>query len=278
MNSPINFAIQRVKNFSIPPQILQFLLNGRRSTGFRASNNNVDGLIREKIILGRLLPDSNILAPTETEITCSPNWYETLEDGSKILRVPASKTKNKRIMTASSILYIPGIAAHPSNAVAGVHLAGFMKQSGSLTQALSDVKNSHSRETLVSTTNLDVIGNNTILVSSHMRFMNNTVLTCRVEGDENFSFLKPAQYDLFAEMVELATKSYIYNQYSLDISQGIIKAGREASDFRDKVQEYQSAEEEYKTLYKERWKNSLSANDPKRKLNRINLATLNLMR
>lgn len=277
MNNPINYAIQRVKNFSIPPQILQFLLNGRRGSTYRASRANVDSLIRDKIILGRILPDSNILAPTETEINCPANWYKSLDDGSKILTIPMSKTHNKRIVTACNILYIPGLTMNPMLGLSGTHVTGNLRPKGSMLQGLSDIKNSHSRETVVSTTNLDVIGNNTILVSSNMRFMNHTVLTCRLEGDENFSFLKPGQYDLFAQLVELATKSYIYNQYSLDISQGVIKAGREASDFRDKVSEYQSAEEDYKTLYNERWRASLTANDPKRKKKLLSLVSLNIM-
>lgn len=266
MNNPIDYAINRVKNFAIPPQLLQFLMNGRQTSRYRPTRSNLETLIREKIIEGRILPDCNILGPTETDVICQPSWYESLDDGSKILTIPLAATKGKKIVTVSKLLYSPGVFTSAANGHVAATVGGYNPRGSTMSQSLTKLADSHRKQEVASSTNMDIIGHNTILISSYVTFINNTSLSCRLEGDENLSFIKPGKYDLVAQMVELATKAYIYNNYELDVSQGAISQGRELTDIRDKVQAYASADEEYKTLYQERFRKAIRMNDPMTKV------------
>lgn len=237
----------------IPPDILQ--------KAFITSDypNNLYGLnliqeIKDKVIYGRVFPDINIVGGIRASIDLSTLQPMTMDNVSMVYNVPKSLTQGKSIVSPRSIEYGNNAWSQPGSY--GTY------DSNQLLGAANALVNSVSSVNVSSTSNVSLIGENTILVREPIRYMGFISLTCYLENDENLNSIPVRAYIAFGEMLVLAVKAYIYNQSIVRLDRAQIYAGHELGQYRETVFSYSEANAEYLTMLQGRWAKISFMSDP----------------
>jgi len=237
--------------FTIPKDILDLAFI-KRYQYYTAELVSVDKLIIDNVIEAKVLPDLNVVRGQEISIsldecemfTVTPDAfrYET------IIKVPPKILNGRNIVSPLSIVLEYG----PTNT----------GSSNYLVQTAEAAINSRSATTGFSTTDLELIGNNTVLVHENLPVILG-YLNVMIENDKNMNNLNPKYYNAFGELCILATKSYIYNTLVVDLNKGLIVGGHEISIIKEIIDNYQDAYESYMEMLKERMGKILFMNDDK---------------
>lgn len=241
--NPIQKAIADVK-FKIPHDVLTAAFI-QREFGQRASVVNIDAVIRDVIIEKKVRPDCNLVGGTQVEVYLGDLRPEYLDPYTVIYRIPKEKTQNRSITRVLSVSM--GSINHIGTSTYGA--PGY----SSMLSAAEGVMASFEPIPVVSTANISLIAENTIMVQDTLTFPVNSFLRCYVENDEYFSQLRSTTYIKFSRLVELAVKAYIYNKLTIPIGQAQLVGGQELGRFREIVDSYSDAMEQYDTYLQETW-------------------------
>ena len=114
---------------------------------------------------------------------------------------------------------------------------------------------------IVSTANVTLIGENTVLVKDNIHLPGNMYLRCVLEADSEFSHLAPASVLAFSKLVEYATKAYIYNNLIVEIDYAELSGGMALGRLKEIVEGYSDANELYETHFNEVWRKVAIFND-----------------
>lgn len=253
MTNPIQKALMDVQ-FKIPPQILQAAFV-TREFGHRPLPVNIETLIRDRVIYPRVMVDCNLVGGTQLVIPLNTVKPEYIDLNTIVYRIPKSLTQGRTITRVHSL----GVGLGSTyNGVLNRNTHGF----SAVLDAADAVVASHAPIPLVSTANLRLIGENTVLVTEQLSLPTNVQLLCYVEYDEVFSQLRPTAYNKFSRLVELAVKAYIYNELSIPMGQSQLVGGMELGRFREIIDSYADANELYETYLEETWRRVALLNDP----------------
>jgi len=261
----INYVLNEIK-MKIPIEVLQAAIN-IDETPETINITSLDEKILRKILKKRVFLDANIVGGIETIIPLNGITPSFSEYYYTIYNIPPEYTMNKEIISALSITYLPsyynqysvfsgnfspfnpihGIATYnPVNAVAN--------RIGTAAASDGPLKNAH----------LEIVGYNTILVYANYRLLTNYGIRVILENDENFNNIQPRSYKNFSELCVLAVKAYIYNKLIIAINNGYLSGGQELGEFKNIVDSYSEAEEEYNTYLREVWSKVAFMNDTTR--------------
>jgi len=237
--------------YVIPKDILD-LAFVRRHQYYTSEIVPLDKLIIDNVIEAKILPDLNVVRGQEISInlqdcqmmTVSPDQFR-LET---VIKVPPRILNGRNIVSALqiSLEYGPGNSGDNSYFV----------------QMAEAAVNTRSTPTGFTTTDLELIGNNTILVHENLPLIVG-YLTVMIENDKHLNNLNPSYYNRFGELAVWATKAYIYNTLVVDLNKGLIVGGRELSVIKDIVDGYSDAYESYMTMLKEVMGKIMFMNDDK---------------
>jgi hypothetical protein len=97
----------------------------------------------------------------------------------------------------------------------------------------------------VSTARLQLVGENTLLIKDLITLPPNSQLRCILANDEEMSALPLRSYRYFINLCEYAVKSHIYNELIIDIDQDQLQGGAQLGIFKEIVQGYSEAEQNY---------------------------------
>jgi hypothetical protein len=75
------------------------------------------------------------------------------------------------------------------------------------------------------------------------------------------SHIQMRSYRPFCRLVELAVKAYIYNDQVIEVDIGKIRGGQEIGKFKEIVEEYKDAEEQYQEFLATTWQKVAYMND-----------------
>lgn len=250
-------AIQKIIQdirFQIPREILQATFY-RREFGQRVMPTNIDELIREQVIEGKVRPDCNLVGGTETVIPIHDLPYDAWDSYRFCYRIPLDRTGGRYITRTVGVL---------------MGNAGFYGSSGYLgsqgyTQVLdatSGVLASNTSIPDVASYDVQLIGPNTILVSNIQTISTQLALRCYVENDADFSNLRGTAVQRFSELCLLATKAYIYNQLKIPMDMGQLIGGMNLGAFKEVVDGYSDAAQMYNDFLLNKWKRIAILNDP----------------
>lgn len=115
---------------------------------------------------------------------------------------------------------------------------------------------------IVTTSNCELIGDNIVLVQDNIQNLSNQMgLVCTVDNDAEMNSINPATFPLYAQLVELAVKAYIYNNINLSVDQGMLHAGMNFGRIREVLDNYADANELYRELFTTRWQKASFTND-----------------
>ncbi len=252
MSNPIQKALMDVQ-FKIPPQILQAAFV-TREFGHRPLPVNIETLIRDRVIYARVMVDCNLVGGTQLVIPLSTVKPEYIDLNTMVYRIPKSLTQGR---TITRLLSLSSGVGTGYNSAMTRNPYGF----SAVVDAADAVVASHAPIPLVSTANLRLIGENTVLVTEQVSLPSNVQLTCYVEYDEEFSQLRPTAYPKFSRLVELAVKAYIYNELAIPMGQAQLVGGMELGRFREIIDSYADANELYETYLQETWRRVALLND-----------------
>jgi len=246
----ITKAVYEIK-FQIPKDILNLAFVNRYNY-YTAEMISLDKLIIDNVINAKVLPDLNIIRgerlsiPLEQcEVTkVSPDQFRW----ETVIKVPPKLLNGRNIISPLSVVLDYG----PQN-------SGLPTRTLQLAEA---VVNTYDAPTGFSTTDLELIGNNTVLVHENLPVVMG-YLNVMIENDRNMNNLNPRFYLHFAKLCVLATKAYIHNTLIVDLNKGLLLGGHELNVIKDIVDSYQDAIEQYEEYLRTKMAKVLLINDDK---------------
>ena len=250
----INKAISEVY-YHIPSEILNLCFNDNPASAVVS----IDDAMLTRVIRPRVLSDCNLVGGIETYIpanSCYVTDYSKEYIKEYIIEVPKHVIHNKNII---SVLGLFSLVTQQTR----------MDNGNAITSAASDLLRSISPETRISTSRLELVGNNKILVTDPNVWFVNGVIKCVVENSYNLSNLSPRSYIQFSQLVILAIKAYIHNYMIVKLGQGYIYNGHELGIVNDTINNYESANDEYREYLSTTWSKVAYHNDQTRLTNFI---------
>jgi hypothetical protein len=256
MNALI-YAINEI-NHQIPHDILQvgFTIDETPET---INLTSLDDKILNKVLKKRVLIDTNIIGGIETVLPIRDIKPTKSEYQYTVYQIPSDLTMDKEIISALSLSVIPNtnsldlgdglIGMSPGTSLNGVTTRIGMAAGGS-----NAVINAH----------LELIGYNTILVYANHNLISNYGIRVLLENDNNLNNIQPRSYKAFSMFCVLATKAYLYNKLIIPVNNGMLAFGQDLGIFKDILESYSSAEEEYRTFMEEKMGVILFINDTTR--------------
>lgn len=245
-------AIDEVK-FRIPRQILETVFS-QPSVNWKQKPVPVEESILSLVVRPRVLVDCDLVGGTEVFISLEGIVPDRPEDYLSVYRIPKTLTQNR------SILSVLNISFNDPTRIAG-HMAVAQHQATAMLQAGAAMMDAHSPMPMTSTAQVQLIGENVVMVRDTVLLPDNVFLRCRLANDSQLSHLQLRSYRAFSKLVELAVKSYIYNQYVVQMDMGQIKGGMMIGKFKEIIDGYADSEELYQTYLSEKWEKISFMND-----------------
>lgn len=260
--SAIKHAIDRVL-LTIPKDILKLAFM-KKPEIYRIETTleqQINDLIIDKIVL----TDINLIGGITITIPVNKCFTYTYghEDGttSKIIKVPPTLLNNKKIITPLSLMVSKT-----------THVKHMSNNTGLLDLTKAKLNFDNNSNNIITTSNLELISTNTILINEDLFTLSNATMEVTVENNRNLNNIKPANRLIFTKLVILAVKAFIFNSLVLELDKGSLYYGHELSRLGDIVNSYEEAYNDYQLMLKEKWMKISFMNDSKAMDDFINLS------
>lgn len=242
----------------IPKEILERTFLEQNMSAFGGRHNfqplSLDQRIREAVIDAIVLPDCSLVGGAEVTIPLSAVQPEYINSYNLVYRVPKSLTQQRSIIRVLHITFGDG-------GIMGAMNLGLQGRSALLDKAQGLIQ-SRTTIPIVSTANVELIGENVVLVRENIQMPGNPYLRCVIEDDAELSNFQPSALLVFGKLCVLACKSHIYNTINISLDQAQLSGGMALGRFREMVDSYSDAQEQYDTLFEERWRKISLMADP----------------
>lgn len=259
-----NNAAQYVLNTDIPSRILEDAFLPAKHTSQR--NRSLTDCIIERIIKNKIMPDLNRIGGTIIDVPlykCNYIYDDTIEYRyHRIYTIDPALTQNRPILA---------VLRGYNNGVLSAQSGYASITSGFSTYKTSDADTlmqkqigSHTAPVRFSNSDVEIIGHNKLRIINTMMVGYNITLECRVPYSDQFHELSAPWHIEFNQLVNLATKAYIYKELRLAIDMFKLDGGRELGVYKDYVDNYSSAGDDYLEQIKSRWGKLLIMADPRR--------------
>ena len=250
----IQKAIQDIK-FHIPNRILQLAFLSRYN-GSNLIPPTIDEQIEKLVIKAKVLVDINLVGGVAITLPVDKCYQEIIPYNPTanymIINVPYELTDGRDILSALSLTYY---MYSQSQIYAAFGTNGGLK----LTEKAFDSIDPNVGG--FSTTNLELIGPNTILVHENLYTGIGGYLRVMVEYDENLNALNPRTFINFSKLCIYATKMFIHNELVVELNRGYIQGGYELNKIQEIIEEYKDAEEQYYDFLENVWRKISFMND-----------------
>lgn len=213
---------------------------------------SLDTLIMDKVVRPRVMNDCNLVGGVETTIPLGGIRPEIFEDYSIVYNIPKQLTEGRSITTVLHLTY--GEAPARALQMGSPNNSGMLSGAQSVVDGVGEIP-------VVSTADVRLIGENTVLIRGNLQLPTNVYLRCILEQDEAFSHIQPRSFPSFFKLVEYAVKAYIYNELGMRIDQSYLSGGVELGRIREVVDSYADANELYQTYMEEVWAKTSLLND-----------------
>lgn len=252
--NPITKALDEV-GFRIPREILQAVFINPYHQ-YRDMPTDIKEQIRFLVLQQRVLVDCNLLSGVEIRIPLDDVPSETVDGGyTTVFRIPKTKTNGRSIMSVFDVTY-----GDLYNTQSGYGVYQYSRTSPALSVA-SSVMEAQIRTPYVGTARVELIGENVVMVQDSIILPQNLYLRCAIENDANLNNIQARSYPVFSRLVELAVKSYIYNNYAIKLDMGELRGGVQIGMFKTIIEGYADAEQMYQEHLNEKWAKVAFMND-----------------
>lgn len=253
MLNAVTYALQQVQ-FEIPRDILNKMFVGYSQIPARVPVS-LDARVREVILEGRVLQDLNLFGGKELVIPLLGLPAEYIDQYNTVYRIPKSLTGGGTITRAISMGFGEGVV-YANAAPAGTTMA-----SNQVMDAAAGVMQSQASIPMVSTTYCHVVGENVVHIMDNSMRPENMNLRCWISHDNQLTHLMPSTYPHFARLVIFAVKAWIYVNAQTVMDKAFIVSGAELGRFRDTVESYSDANENYQDFLINKWRKISILND-----------------
>lgn len=247
--------------YRIPRPILEAVFIPRNSSWRNPVSTNLEEQILSLVIRPRVLVDCNLVGGTEVFVLLDGCPVERTNDYTSVYRIPKDKTQGRSIISVLNVTF-----SNPNNVSAYGVAAG--QQNTRMLQLGSAVMNAMGDIPVTSTAQVQLIGENVVMVKDVVLLPANIYLRCVVANDENMNHLQLKSYRDFANLGVLAVKSYIFNSYVIDMDIGELHSGQTLGRFKEIIDNYADSEELYDTFLREKWQKIAFMND-RESMNRL---------
>lgn len=249
---PITAALNELR-FTIPIPILEKVFI-QRSERWRQKHHSLNERIMEEVIRPRVLQDCNIAYGQEHLVDLSLAEGEYVNNYSTVYRIPKELTQGRSILSALNVVF--GVAG------SGSLMGGYASTGTStLTTGGQAIASAHENIPVTSTHNVQLVGENTVLVRDTLRAAGNMYLRCILENDDRMTHLHYKAIPVLKELVTYAVKSYIYTQYRIEMDMGELSGGQELGTFKSIIDEYSDAEQNYQDCLREKYPRAAVSTD-----------------
>jgi len=252
--NPIQKAVDEVK-FRIPRPILEKAFLDRLGSWRPNQRSSLDDLIINNVIRPRVLVDCNLVGGSQVLISLNGLPQEKPTEYMTVIHVPKERTEGKSINSVLNVGFV-GLAYLAS--WAGMNSAGSLATYGSsentaLMTATAGMMTAFDKIPMVSTARCELVAENTILIRDSINLTPDMTLRCVLSNDKDMNNLQLRAYRQFANLVEYATKAYIYNQLIIHMDQGELQGGQTLGIFKDIIMGYSEAEQNYQDYHRNVW-------------------------
>lgn len=267
MGDPITYALDQIEKRKIPKKILELAF--KRKYSMFEFPTSLNELITNTVIRPIVLVDTNLVGGIEMNIPLtSPPIYQDLR--SIVFKIPPENRQDKNIISVLSVGKIP-MQTYGGGAVSPVTPL-LMGSTSALTNQAIKMSNASNVIPSISDANVELIGDNTILVKDQYYNVNIYTAKCLLENDSNLNNLKPSAWPSFLLLCELAVKSYIYNELIIAIDESYLQQGQELGIVKTIIESYSDASQAYDEYLKTIWSPTMFSNDGTTSLKFIRLA------
>ncbi len=225
----------------------------KRDFSYRFTNqSSVDDQILTMVIRPRVLVDCNIVGGVTAMIPLDGLPVDKPNNFTTIIHIPKSRTMNKSIVSVQNVNYYDlGVSGLYSGAAGyGYNSAIDMGENTAATNAALGVMAALDRIPITSTSDAQLVSENTIMIKDVFAMPPTAVLRCVLENDDNLNNIQPRSYHDFFQLVEFAVKAYIYNELIVDMDMGELQGGQALGIFKQIVDGYSDAEQNYQDKLK----------------------------
>lgn len=295
MSNPITYSINRMIKQDIPKGILEMAFLSRYGENF-ITVDTLESKIRQEIVDERVAEDLELVHSTQLTIPLARcqrlagGYYNAtyyvpneLTQGKKITSVlhlvegttpigsdqsasfspltnqgGTTTTTSSSYSSSSSSSSSTGNGFWPTGFVtSGTTNTSSISSSGSFVSTMQQAVQSVSPIKNVANALCYLIGHNTIFIRDTIVVPQTMYFRVNVENDENLNHIQRPFYTVIHKLIVLATKAYIYNRLILEQDNAFINSGGELNVFRDIVNSYESANEQYEEYLEEAYKSML---------------------
>lgn len=253
MLSPIDQAIRDL-TFPIPREILGVAFAGPRylDNPYVRQNLNIPEAIRQQVITPRIRADFNLLGGIQHLVPLAGIEPLEVDPYTRIYAVPKDRTQGREI---TEVLHM----SFGTNGTYGYNLGlgnTMLANNGEfgrspVTDGLMNVQASFSPIPQVSTARCRVIAPNTVMIADIIPASDSPNLLCRLENDAELSNWPSAYVPFISQMVEYATKAYIYTELDVKIDITSLFAGQELPKIREWVDKFSDSWQTYLEMRKD---------------------------
>jgi hypothetical protein len=235
-------AISEIK-FIIPREVLNEVFI-QRFQEYRATPSNVDNEILAQVIRPRVLVDCDLIGGIEMYVPLNRVQQQIVGLYSYVYNIPKTLTNNRAITQVLEITF-------NDPTTLGNYGNNSTNQSSVMSQVAMGVGDAQGSIPLTETADLQLIGDNVIYVRGMLTIPTNSYLRCKVANDSRMNHLPPGAYLGFAKACEYAVKSYIHKELVIKMGSGQLQAGQLLGPFKDVVDSFSDAEQNYEDYRKQ---------------------------
>lgn len=247
------YCINEVKN-QIPSEILVPGFCIDEPAGI-VNLTSLDEKITRKCLKARVLVDANIVRGIELIVSLGNIPPSYSEDYYTIYQIPPEAVMNKEIMSALSLTYVPNafFSGAGSLSITGNGNNSYQPFNATM-NAANRIGSAATDTSVLSNAHLELVAYNTIAVYANYRQLANFGVRVTLENDNNLQNISPRSYKALSYLCVLAVKAYIYNKLIIKINMGYLQGGQELGQFKNILDSYQDAEEQYRTFLNDKWR------------------------
>lgn len=265
--NPLKKAVDEVK-YRIPRQLLERVFIDGSYAWRSGPKASLDEQIMNLVIRPRVMVDCQLIGGTQAMIPLEGLEQQKPMDWVTVIHIPKDRTDGRTINSVLDVAFYSSSAmtGYANAGAAGMGMLGGSSgysavENSAMTSALASVVGSADKIPMVSTSRVQLIAENTIMIKDGVMLAPNSFLRCVLADDDNLSGLQLRSYHAFAKLVEYAVKAYIYNELVILVDTAELRYGQAVAAFKDVFMGYADAEVNYEDYLKNTWEKTAFMND-----------------
>lgn len=253
--NPIVKSIDDLK-FRIPREILNEVFVNK-TYGYRGTPTGLDEQILTQVIRPRVLVDCNLVGGTEALISMEGVPNERPDVYVTVYHVPKDRTQGRSIMSVLNVSYMSPSMMALAPAVQGFKPCSItppLMAGQAMMDAMSPMPST-------STAKVQIIAENTLMIRDTAPPVGYAYVRCVLADDENMSHIQMRSIPAFCKLVELAVKSFVYNESIINLDKGQLYGGHDLGKFKEIIDGYSDAEQMYQEYLEQKWQGVAFMND-----------------